>query len=389
MNLAVESSRQRLEYYGSDVGDDAVSRPASPPPSLTDGGPLSATPMPIDDLKAARIPTGVCGGTSARRLPVGELRTEIAARTRRVGVVFKAYEPSLNRFIALKMLARNWQRQKRHNNGLRAEARAAAAIQHENVVAIYAVREAAGTPYLAMEYVDGSCLETRIQQHGPMPIMLIVETARQIASGLAAARTRGVVHRDIKPANILIENATGKGKALRLRLGACHRRRNTDGGRFVDWYAVLHGPGDHSRRTGVASIGPVQLRRGDVHDGDRPRAVPRSNDGGGRQRGQLARTDPPLQLRSNLPMWLVGHHSGATKEETNRAIPQRGRCAFPPLDGMRRVKWRLVSKLTVGVESVKRRALLNPILNEHLARALHSLGLLLCRTSVVSGECVI
>ena len=68
----------------------------------------------------------------------------------------------------------------------RAEARVAASIRNDNVVSIYAVREIAGVTYLAMEYVRGSCLETRVEQHGPMPVLLAVSAVRQVGAGLAA-----------------------------------------------------------------------------------------------------------------------------------------------------------------------------------------------------------
>ena len=72
------------------------------------------------------------------------------------------------------------------------------------------MREAAGIPYLAMEYVRGCCLEARVQQHGPMPIPLFVSAAKQLTAGLGAAHARHIVHRDVKPANILIEDETGR-----------------------------------------------------------------------------------------------------------------------------------------------------------------------------------
>jgi serine/threonine protein kinase len=129
-----------------------------------------------------------------------------------MGVVFKAFEPSLHRFVAIKMLAPELAASPGARQRFAREARVAASIQNENVVGIYAVRESGGISYLAMEYVDGSCLETRVQEHGPMPVLLLAATARQIAAGLAAAHARNIVHRDIKPANILIEAETGRAK---------------------------------------------------------------------------------------------------------------------------------------------------------------------------------
>ena len=85
-------------------------------------------------------------------------------------------------------------------------ARAAAAVAHEHVVAVHAVVESAGLPFLVMEYVPGRSLQERIDDDGPMALAEILRIGHQTAAGLAAAHALGLVHRDIKPANILLEN---------------------------------------------------------------------------------------------------------------------------------------------------------------------------------------
>jgi len=87
------------------------------------------------------------------------------------------------------------------------EARAAAAISHENVVTIHAVDEANGLPYLVMHHVAGRSLQQRLDDGGPMELKELLTIARQIAAGLAAAHAHGLIHRDIKPANILLEDS--------------------------------------------------------------------------------------------------------------------------------------------------------------------------------------
>ena len=84
------------------------------------------------------------------------------------------------------------------------EARSAAAVRHENVVQIYAVEEQP-LPCLVMEFIPGQTLQERLDQSGPLETAEVVEIGRQIAEGLAAAHSRGLIHRDIKPSNILIE----------------------------------------------------------------------------------------------------------------------------------------------------------------------------------------
>jgi serine/threonine-protein kinase len=86
------------------------------------------------------------------------------------------------------------------------EARAAAAVNHEHVVAIHAVDAAGGLPYFVMPYVRGESLQRRIDRTGPLEVEAVLRIGMQIAAGLAAAHAQGVIHRDIKPGNILLEH---------------------------------------------------------------------------------------------------------------------------------------------------------------------------------------
>ncbi len=122
------------------------------------------------------------------------------------GVVFKALDPSLNRFVALKVLAPHLASNAAARKRFAREARAAAAVRDEHVVAIHSVEEANGLPYLVMEYVSGISLQQRLDRNGPLAVEEILRIGRQMAAGLAAAHAQGLIHRDIKPANILLEN---------------------------------------------------------------------------------------------------------------------------------------------------------------------------------------
>lgn len=123
-----------------------------------------------------------------------------------MGVVLKALEPQLKRFVAIKvllpLLAHNGAARRRFSR----EARSAAAVSHPNVVPIYGVDEYQGLPYLVMQYVPGQSLAERIARDGPLAPEEVVRIALQTARALAAAHEQGLVHRDIKPANILLEN---------------------------------------------------------------------------------------------------------------------------------------------------------------------------------------
>lgn len=122
-----------------------------------------------------------------------------------MGVVLKARDPSLQRFVALKVLGPHLAANEPNRQRFLREARVAAAIRHENVIAVHAIEEAGTLPYIVMEYVEGPSLQQRLNDAGRLEIPEVVRIARQMAAGLAAAHALGVIHRDIKPANILIE----------------------------------------------------------------------------------------------------------------------------------------------------------------------------------------
>ncbi|MCC7419294.1 MAG: serine/threonine protein kinase [Planctomycetaceae bacterium] len=143
-----------------------------------------------------------------------------------MGVVLKAVDPALNRVIALKVLSPHLATSANARKRFLREARAAAAVCHENVVTIHAVREAARLPYLVMEFIGGVSLQERINSEGPLPVVEILRIGIQVAGGLAAAHAQGLVHRDVKPGNILLENGVQRVKITDFGLA----RAADDGG---------------------------------------------------------------------------------------------------------------------------------------------------------------
>ena len=123
-----------------------------------------------------------------------------------MGVVLKVYERALNRTVAVKVLAPQLAASAAARRRFAREAQAAAAVVHEHVIAIHAVAESGGFPYLVMPYVAGHSLQQRLDRVGPLSMAEILRIGAQAAAGLAAAHAQGLVHRDIKPANILLEN---------------------------------------------------------------------------------------------------------------------------------------------------------------------------------------
>ncbi len=129
-----------------------------------------------------------------------------------MGVVLRAFDPSLHRVVAIKVMAAHLSGSTAARLRFAREARAAAAVVHDHVVTIHAVDEADGLPYIVMQYVAGKSLQERIDQSGALEVSEILRIGMQIASGLATAHAQGLVHRDIKPANILLENGVERVK---------------------------------------------------------------------------------------------------------------------------------------------------------------------------------
>jgi hypothetical protein len=122
-----------------------------------------------------------------------------------MGVVLKAIDPSLDRVVALKVLAPNLANNDTARRRFAREAKAAAAVLHPNVIPIHSVASDGSVPYLVMAYVRGGSLQKRLENEGPLRLVEILRIGSQIADGLAAAHDQGLVHRDIKPENVLLE----------------------------------------------------------------------------------------------------------------------------------------------------------------------------------------
>lgn len=123
-----------------------------------------------------------------------------------MGVVFRAFDDQLRRTVAIKVLTRALASNETARRRFIREARAAAAINHLNVVTIHSVEEHEDSPFIVMEYIRGGSLRDLLRDKGPADATEIVRISAQIAAGLAAAHAQGVIHRDIKPGNIMLES---------------------------------------------------------------------------------------------------------------------------------------------------------------------------------------
>ena len=127
-----------------------------------------------------------------------------------MGVVWKGFDTELNRPVAIKLLAPHLAHHGAARSRFAREARAAAAVVHEHVVAIHNVETDGDVPFLVMQYVAGESLQARVDREGPLEMKEVLRIGVQAAAGLASAHEQGVIHRDVKPANILLEHGVDR-----------------------------------------------------------------------------------------------------------------------------------------------------------------------------------
>lgn len=139
------------------------------------------------------------------------------------GIVAKGFDEKLHRVVAIKLMRPELASTSPPRKRFLREARATAAIPHENIVAIYAVEEDP-IPYLVMEYVPGQTLQQRMDENGPLGTEEILRIGQQVALGLAAAHSANLIHRDIKPSNILL----GNGSNARVKISDFGLARTVD-----------------------------------------------------------------------------------------------------------------------------------------------------------------
>jgi serine/threonine protein kinase len=124
-----------------------------------------------------------------------------------MGVTYKALDMRLGSFVALKVINANYLNNQVARERFLREARAAAHLNHPNVVAIFHRSQDDSAFFYAMQFIEGETLDDFVKRKGPLPVPLALRLILQAAQGLAAAHERGLIHRDIKPANLMLVNA--------------------------------------------------------------------------------------------------------------------------------------------------------------------------------------
>jgi serine/threonine-protein kinase len=155
-----------------------------------------------------------------------------------MGIVYRARDPIINRLVALKTITKGVAEDPNLLQRFYREAQSAGGLQHPNIVTIYDMGEEGGTPYIAMELVEGESLEQLIARRPPLPLSLKLTYAIQACRAFDYAHKRGIIHRDIKPANVML-NKEGMVKVVDFGIARVVKSSKTQTGMLIGTFAYM------------------------------------------------------------------------------------------------------------------------------------------------------
>jgi eukaryotic-like serine/threonine-protein kinase len=185
-----------------------------------------------------------------------------------MSIVYEAFDPHINRHLAVKVLRERYARNVKSRQRFLREARSAGGLSHPNIVTVFDVGQFEGAPFLVMERLQGESLEEFLSDGDVLETREIIDIGIQLSSALHYAHDRGVIHRDIKPSNIYFERESGLIKLVDFGIAAIDRRMRegkiaddesiTGTPRYMAPEQLQGGPPDH--RTDLYSLGVVLYR---------------------------------------------------------------------------------------------------------------------------------
>src|SRR5579863_5768034 len=192
--------------------------------------------------------------TSGMKLGPYEIESLLGAGG--MGEVYRAHDSRLNRTVAIKVLPASFSADRDRLQRFAQEARAAAALNHPNILSIFDIGEEQGAPYVVSELLEGETLRDRLRT-GALSIRKAIDYSLQVARGLAAAHEKGIVHRDLKPENLFLTN-DGRVKILDFGLAKLTRPETASGSADAPTMQAATEPGLIMGTAGYMS--PEQVR---------------------------------------------------------------------------------------------------------------------------------